>query len=801
MTLTAVWVRARAEFRGRWRALLGLALLVGLAGGAVLGAAAGARRTQTAYPRFLQASNAHDVLLSGEAETGLASGFYEAAAALPEVEASALIAGLGLHYVGRDFPPDVAMGPALADLDGGYGRVVDRPNLVAGRLPRPGATDEITINKAFADATAVRVGERLEVRQATDEPVGPSFDLNVVGITINATEVIPVANLDETPSAYLPPDVVRAHIDLDLRGFEGLFLKLRPGIDVALFEQRAQQVADRYPALGGLFFASEAGRPAVVQRALRPQVAALTAFAVLAGLTMLLVIGQALGRQLRLDAVDNATLGALGMSSEQLLAGGLLRSGAVAAVGAVIAVILAVAVSPLTPIGPARLAETVPGVEANIAFLAIGAGVIVLALIAVSLVPAWRAARPRLAAQDAALARPSAIARLFAGTGARPSTTVGVRMALESGRGRTAVPMRATLTGAIIGLAAVIAAVAFGASLDRLVSTPRLYGQDWDILSDTQFGAVFDSLVERVRTDPSVEAASGGIYGRLVVGDEVVPAVGLDGLRGIASPTLLEGRPPSGPDEIVLGSTTLRRLDARVGERVQVGAGSTVRSMLVVGRAVFPRLGQGSFTPTGLGEGAAVRTEALPGTGMAPGQYTFVLVRTKSGPSRALSAELKRVCDEVAGEGNPCAPSQRPADIENYAQMRDTPYVLTAILAALALATIGHAMITSVARRRRDLAVLKTIGFTRRQVSWSVAWQATTLIILALVVAVPLGMAAGRWGWTAFAGQLGVFPEHVTPLPALLAAGVAALLLANLVAALPARAAARTRPATVLRAE
>src|SRR5688572_18647505 len=62
-SMTAVSYRFRAELRTRWRAWLALALLVGLAGGAVLALAAGARRTDTAYSRFLSAQNAYDALV------------------------------------------------------------------------------------------------------------------------------------------------------------------------------------------------------------------------------------------------------------------------------------------------------------------------------------------------------------------------------------------------------------------------------------------------------------------------------------------------------------------------------------------------------------------------------------------------------------------------------------------------------------------------------------------------------------------------------------------------------------------
>lgn len=77
----------------------------------------------------------------------------------------------------------------------------------------------------------------------------------------------------------------------------------------------------------------------------------------------------------------------------------------------------------------------------------------------------------------------------------------------------------------------------------------------------------------------------------------------------------------------------------------------------------------------------------------------------------------------------------------------------------------------------------------------------TTLVLLALIVGIPLGVAAGRWSWTTFSNQLGYVPEPVVRLLPIILTIPAALLLGNLIAALPARAAARTRPALVLRAE
>ncbi|HEV8221671.1 MAG TPA: hypothetical protein VGQ05_15480 [Streptosporangiaceae bacterium] len=80
------------------------------------------------------------------------------------------------------------------------------------------------------------------------------------------------------------------------------------------------------------------------------------------------------------------------------------------------------------------------------------------------------------------------------------------------------------------------------------------------------------------------------------------------------------------------------------------------------------------------------------------------------------------------------------------------------------------------------------------------AGQASVILVAASAAGIPLGIAAGRWAWAAFAGSLGVAPVTVVPGLAL-AAGAGGLLLAgNLLAAIPAAVAARTRPAALLRA-
>jgi ABC-type antimicrobial peptide transport system permease subunit len=127
--------------------------------------------------------------------------------------------------------------------------------------------------------------------------------------------------------------------------------------------------------------------------------------------------------------------------------------------------------------------------------------------------------------------------------------------------------------------------------------------------------------------------------------------------------------------------------------------------------------------------------------------------------------------------------------------------VLAGLLALLATVAVGHAVVLAIRRRRRELAVLRTIGFTSGHVRASIAYQASILTALGLVVGIPLGIAAGRAVWRLVADGLGIAPAFAVPVLPLVAVAIAALLIANVIAALAANRAVHDRPAAVLSAE
>ncbi len=146
-------------------------------------------------------------------------------------------------------------------------------------------------------------------------------------------------------------------------------------------------------------------------------------------------------------------------------------------------------------------------------------------------------------------------------------------------------------------------------------------------------------------------------------------------------------------------------------------------------------------------------------------------------------------------------PVQRPAEIVDYRTIGSTPGLLAGALTLAAAAALGLTLVASVRRRERDLATLKALGFTRRQLLSTVCWQASILVGIGVIIGVPLGIVLGRGSWMLFARDIYVVPQPSVPVLSLVLVGVGALVFANLVATVPGRIAARTPAATVFRSE
>jgi putative ABC transport system permease protein len=787
--MRAVILRARAELRSRVRSWLGLALLVGLVAGLVIAATAGARRTDSAYERFLVHQRAADVLLDNYPDPGVATVDPETVERLPQVASAARAAFLFVGETG-----------ALAPVDARLGRDINRPKVLEGRLPAPGRVEEIAVGFERARQLHWRVGTRIPLIEPQFAAEAARYGvrnirLRVVGIVATPGDFPPLDT--GNPSILLTPAFHRAYADTALLqegegAGQAVIARLEHGsADLPAFRAAVERLARGKP----VSTVAQAEQKTNVQRTLDLQASALWVFAAILALTGIVVLSQTLARQAFLDADEHTTLHAIGMTRRQLWAVGVLRAVVIGAIGAAIALALAVALSPLAPLGPlAGNAEPDPGISIDAAAFAVGAAATVLITVLLASPAAWVAARgapsPRTA-PGAGSAMAGALARL----GASSSILTGVRMALEPGRGRNAIPVRTAIVGVTVGVMGFAAALTFNASTTHLLDTPRLYGWNWDLVV-TNYGEGPDlagGTMRAIARDPAIEGISVVDQGSLEVEGRHVSAFSIDPVRGSVLPPVIEGRAPAA-GEILLGAKTMRALDLQIGDTATIRVGARTTRMRVVGQGVFAaffsntaRLGQGvgllfsdlrRLNPEERAGGALLR--------LAPGTDRPALLRRLR---RQLDTELFVV------------PIQKPLDIVDFGRVSGLPLVLTGLLGALAAATLAHVLMSAVRRRRRDLAVLKALGFVRAQVRTVVFAQSLTYAAFALLVGLPLGVAAGRFGWNMFATEQGIVAEVAVPLPALLLAIPSTAVLAGVLALFPARRAAATPSAAVLRAE
>src|SRR5215471_8942470 len=228
----------------------------------------------------------------------------------------------------------------------------------------------------------------------------------------------------------------------------------------------------------------------------------------------------------------------------------------------------------------------------------------------------------------------------------------------------------------------------------------------------------------------------------------------------------------------------------------------------VVGTLPFPS----DFASGGLGDGAAltagayVAAQCPPSADPAARQRCrqaatasttqSILVHTTPGP--AGTAVLASLTQRY--QGSVTTPTV-PTALVSFGESANFPLLLGIVVAVCGAATLAHLLVASVARRRGESGLLKALGFVRKQLAAVVFWQAATVALAGVAAGVPLGLAAGRVIWSAFARNLGVVPVSVVPGWAIAVLAIGVLGAALAIAILPAVSASRSRPGVVLRAE
>lgn len=794
-----IWAVARSQLARQGRRTVGLTLVVGLALGVVLAAAAGARRTQTTFDRFVAHSRLPDTAFFGPLDLAAT------AERLPEVRAGVRATYVPLTFVDVPEEERERLVP-FASLDADHLRRIERPLVVEGRLPAPGRVDEIAVSEKVAERRHARPGSVLRARTFVDEAdledseaTGPLLSLRVTGVVRQLADLVRTADaqgdfISGEEMVYLTPAFWRTHVRGRLPGFgeqAALLVDLReiPGAvkrfqDGVLKANGGKLPGDDQSA--GFFDPLVQANGA--RRAVDVSATSLFAFAALGGLAVLLAVGQALARQAQEAASDFPSLSALGVTRHQLVGSAAVQCAVLGVGAAVVGMIVAIGLSSLAPFGLARLAEPNPGVAVNAAVIGAGALTGMAAIVLTGAVSTWIGVR---SATGQAL-RLSAVTTRLIRAGASVPAVVGTRFALESGRGAAALPVRTTLTAGVLAAAVVATAVTFSAGFERVLSSPRLQGAPWDVVvgeprdENTTAQAI---LATDRRVDATASLISGYVTGG-ETGDVPLLVLGIAGDPTIQPPAT-RGRRPAEDDEVAVTNRAARLLGVVVGDTIRIGSDALaprpyrVVGIVPIGQQLLADRAEAGVLAT---HGAA---RALAGKG---GDVSWA-VRWRPG------VDKKRARDDMQELFDSAVRPFRSPDVRNLTRVRWLPNVLTAVLGVVGFASLAHALHAAARRRKRDLAILKTLGFDRRQVTRTVRWQAITTAVIGAGLGLPTGVAVGRWSWRFVGERIGVTPEAVTPWLAVIVAASTLLALAVLVAAVPARMAARTSPAHVLRTE
>lgn len=765
--------------RASWRAALALVAMIGLGGGVAFAVTAGARRTASSFDTLAAVTNARD--LGVEAGIGEPEQILARTPPVDGVEDTGLIMGFSGVLGGDGARTEYTIIGRWDDPSG-----VNRPIVTAGRFPR--AADEAMLNEPAAEALGLGLGDHLEMIVSD-----PSFSdflpvrLEIVGLGFDPSEVLQ----DELGTGRV---VIVSRSFIERHWARALWSQIQ--VDVAPGAD-AEAVAAAF-AGGGLFVDEKlADERRLVQRSVRPLVTALRGLAVLAALATLVVGGQALIRIVRRSTMANQSLRTMGTTTGQLRSADVLSAATVAAGSAIVAVAVALLVSPLFPVGPARRTELLGGIDADLAVLGGGPVILVMALAALV---ALGSGNPGGHHRPPPRWVPTVLS-------SRPAAAAGLRLAAAH---------QGLVPGLAVAMAIVVACATFSGSLDRLIDDQSLVGMTWDV--GARGGSGFASvdpgaLRAAVRDESTFERVTGiGFYSGSVR-DAAVPVVMVDPVKGSPWPPVVSGRAPAAADEVLIGRRTLDDLGLGIGDRITISfpmnfgpvdAASVKRvnqTYTVVGSAVTPAVGQPGQLTSKLGLGAVLPAAAL-GDLLPEAWWTNVLFDLRPGgrPDDAFDRFPEGL---PFGFGAPTEwfTSAAPAEISQAAGARTAIWLGVGALGVAVVATVIHALLGSVRQRRRQYAVLRALGFTRRQIRATVLWQSGAVLAPALIVALPLGIAGGRWLWKAFAEGVGIVVAPAVPVLALGAAVVGTILLVELMALVPASVARRASGAQSLRVE
>ena len=784
----ALW--SRSDLRARAVSLVVLGALVGLTIGLATAAYDGGRRTDSALTRLRSRTNASDAVVFAT-QADLVSADWSKLAKRPEVK-QLVRWGLAFGNV-AGAEGDVLFVP----MDGVWLDKVDRPVVVAGRMFDPNAADEVVVTDDFPgdDGAPIKVGATIPFTAMTSEgdftkpASGAHLDLRIVGI------VHTPLSYAFTGGAFLSPGFIPKYGGSSYVAENAVIQLRQPKTDIVALRRDAS--ADVAPGVPVLDFHVTGRRVTATTDVEGAMLRLLAAIVALAGVAF---VGQALARSAATIGSDAPTLRAMGMTRRELVIAALRPHLVTTAIAVVISTLTAIIASRWFPVGLAAGVDPDRGIQVNVALVALAAVLAALITLGVAALGSWRAARPpavRASRQGAwlthlPLARPVA-------------ARVGARMAFEGAGSKRKGSAWPALIGAAAAVTGVVAIVTVNHGLTDAVAHPQVAGVAWDasvvpVQADISLTGIKSSLVDAVAKQPGVAAV--GTIARYVsqIGELGVPVFTV--IDRAAGPSVhlvtLSGRAPQSDDEIVLGPSTAHDLGVKVGDTVGLTDGGSAK---VVGLGLFPSDVHAQFD-----EGAWVSPKRW--SGLAAQNYNpsdnvtvAMLVAVRFSDRANLDTQIGALATAFGPTVEFVEPVEQPLELANLHNVRTLPTVLAIFLAVLGAVAVGHALFSSVYRRRRDFAVLQSLGVTRGGVRAMIAAQATVVGAAGLLIGVPIGLIAGRAGWQAITDRVPLtFRSPLTAIAVIVVVPVA-LIAANVLAIIPARRASKAKPALVLRSE
>ncbi len=805
--MAVAWMVARVELARRWVGLGVIGLLVAVVTAVLLTALTGALRTSSSVDRFRTQSLASDVAYQADTPEG-AEDMLAAVRSLDVVQ-TATQRHLVNAWLVDGAVPDIAVLSDPADI---YGKGIDRPLILAGRMPAVDAADEILLNEMAAQATGLGPGDRIRAASWSEDDLyalftpsgdfpgfnGPPLDLEVVGVG-RMPEELPGDVRRTAPFAIASPAFLAAHPGIGAWP-PAVVVRLRSGADLS----EVGPAASAAVASLGADQTSPPDPPVVVPgttaaalyldtaRATVTSLAwGLVVFAVASLLAGALAITQAVQRQLAGSSIPSSVLGALGLTRSGIAMARIGPVVVVGAIGALFGVWGAIALSPLLPVGLARRAEVDPGVWI-VPWTTATATIVLLTTLTLG---SFTLARRALATSRTRRRRSTALTGLAWRAGATPTLVTGIRFAGDGGGGRGAVPVRTALAGVTLAVTGVVGASVFAASFSDLETTPSRWGWAWSSMPDYFGDGDIAELEALLLGDDRVEAVARLSVDTVVIDDEAVTAYSLELLRGSMALTAVEGRLPTGPDEIALGPATMDDLGLVIGDAIDARrmAGRGLVSLTVVGAVVAPPTDEYE-----LGVGAVLTPDGLAAVGKGDVLSSIVLRYPEGSDVDALETALT---DEYGLEFNIFTVANVPGPIRNLAETRNVAVALAVFFAILGVVGLLHALVLSTRRRRGELAVLRAMGLRRRQVRRVITTEAGCLALGGALLGIPLGLVTGRLVWRLLIADIGLVAEPQIPWLLLVTVTPVVAAVAAVVAWGPGRSAVRARPAVHLRSE